>query len=107
MTSYQKTFRVDRVWSTGQKSYQILSRLHCQITGILRFHDMDLIHFVAECLIQYTDQKMISVFQLIQVCEKTGTWKTTVCRDYRMGILSTYRKGTSFQMTGSFTKHFF
>ena len=43
---------------------------------------------------------MISVFQLIQVCEKTGTWKTTVCRDNRMGTLATYRKGTSFQMTG-------
>ena len=34
MPSYQKTFRVDRIWSTGQKSYQILSRLHCQNTWV-------------------------------------------------------------------------
>ena len=46
VTTDQKSFGIDSVWSTGKKCYKILSFFDCKSRGFFRFYYGNLIYFI-------------------------------------------------------------
>ena len=102
----QQPVAVHAVGRTGHQSHQVHALLCAQITGIRRLHHGDLVHLIAESVVKYREEKVISRLQLVQIREQSRAGQVPVGGYHRMGPLSAYRERAPLQMPCRFLQHF-
>ena len=69
VSPHQQSVAVHPVRGTGKQRHQVFSLFHSQVPGILRLHHGKLVHLIGQRIVQNMQEEMISLLQLIQICE--------------------------------------
>ena len=69
---------IDSIWGTCYQCHIIFSIFYENVTDIIRFHNLDLIHLICQYLIQHMKVKLILFLELVQIRQKTGIGKPRV-----------------------------
>ena len=80
MASHQQPVGVDAKRRAGHQRYIVLTVLDLQQTRVRGQHRVDAVHFVDQCVAQYTDVEHIAHCKLVDVRKQLGTRHTTVRR---------------------------
>lgn len=81
MTSYQKTLRIHSVRIARIERDQIFSGLNVHRFHFIRIDNQPLIYLIRKRSVQHTDEKLISVFQLVNVRKQLGANQSGMSRE--------------------------